>query len=111
MTRGRKPTPTGLKLIKGNPGRRPINQGEPTIETIQIPKPPAHIAGIALTEWDRVAPILYNCGVLTELDVAALAAYCQSFSIYTQALVAIDTFAKKENLDCGLLTSDHSILL
>ena len=38
MTRGRKPTPTGLKLIKGNPGRRPINQGEPIIEATEIPK-------------------------------------------------------------------------
>ena len=108
MTCGRKPTPTGLKLIKGNPGRRPINQGEPILEATQIPKPPVHITGIALTEWDRVAPILYNCGVLTELDVAALGAYCQSFGIYTQALDAIDAFGKKENLDCGLLLKTTS---
>ncbi len=108
MTRGRKPTPTGLKLVTGNPGRRPINHGEPIIEANETPKPPAHITGIARTEWDRVAPVLFNCGVLTELDVMALAVYCQSFSIYVQALDAIDAFGKKEKLVCELLVKTTS---
>lgn len=28
-TRGRKPKPTALKLLEGNPGKRPINEHEP----------------------------------------------------------------------------------
>lgn len=28
-TRGRKPKPTALKLLEGNPGKRPINANEP----------------------------------------------------------------------------------
>ena len=27
--RGRKPKPTALKLLEGNPGKRPINEHEP----------------------------------------------------------------------------------
>ena len=28
-TRGRKPKPTALKLLEGNPGKRPLNDREP----------------------------------------------------------------------------------
>ena len=28
-TRGRKPKPTALKVLEGNPGKRPLNENEP----------------------------------------------------------------------------------
>ena len=28
-TRGRKPTPTAIKVLEGNPGKRPLNDREP----------------------------------------------------------------------------------
>ena len=28
-TRGRKPTPTAIKELEGNPGKRPLNEKEP----------------------------------------------------------------------------------
>ena len=28
-TRGRKPTPTAIKELEGNPGKRPMNSAEP----------------------------------------------------------------------------------
>jgi hypothetical protein len=30
--RGRKPVPTQVKLLRGNPGKRPLNEGEPQSE-------------------------------------------------------------------------------
>ena len=30
-TRGRKPKPTALQVLEGNPGKRPLNENEPMI--------------------------------------------------------------------------------
>ena len=54
MTRGRKPKPTHLKLIEGNPGKRPIRTG-PERPTTAMPEPPDHLNADARTEWDRRA--------------------------------------------------------
>jgi phage terminase small subunit len=76
--RGRKPHPTLLKLVKGNPGHRPLTDSEPAPRKM-LPEPPAELSGDARKEWDRVAPELYRMGLLTGLDRAALAAYCQVY--------------------------------
>ena len=52
MTRGRKPKPTHLKLIEGNPGKRPIRTG-PERPVTTMPEPPDHLNADARTEWDR----------------------------------------------------------
>src|SRR4051812_32697332 len=56
---GRKPTPAALKLIQGNPGKRPIRQ-EPQPERGDLPEPPEFLAEDAKAEWRRVAPELYR---------------------------------------------------
>jgi phage terminase small subunit len=88
--RGRKPTPTHLKLVRGNPGRRPLNRAEPK-PAAGMPTAPAHLSTEAKTEWRRVAPELYRLGILTRLDRSALAAYCQCYGRWRQAEEAITT--------------------
>ena len=39
---GRKPTPTTLKVLRGNPGKRKINTEEPTLDVL-LPDPPGHL--------------------------------------------------------------------
>ena len=85
MARGRKPKPTGLKLVTGNPGNRPLNESEPVIVTPDLPEPPEHLSKIAKEEWNLVAPALYNCGVLSIIDRAALGAYCQAYGRWVMA--------------------------
>lgn len=82
--RGRKPKPTHLKVLSGNPGKRPLNEHEPKPRPI-APKRPSWLVGEARREWERVAPALEKLGLLTEIDGAALATYCQSYSIFVQA--------------------------
>jgi P27 family predicted phage terminase small subunit len=36
-------------------------------------------------EWGRVAPELFSLGILTKLDRAALAAYCDSYGLWIRA--------------------------
>lgn len=85
MAAGRKPKPTRLKLLAGNPGKRPINNREPSPK-LEIPDIPPELDEVAAAEWRRVCPELAAIGVLTRLDRSALAAYCQSWSQWLHAI-------------------------
>jgi P27 family predicted phage terminase small subunit len=82
--RGRKPTPTALKVRMGNPGGRPLNRQEPK-PAISAPTCPAHLLPTAKAEWKRLAPQLENLGILSQLDRAALAGYCQAYGRWVEA--------------------------
>ena len=82
--RGRKPQPTELKIIRGNPGKRPLNNDEPKPKK-NIPDPPEHIQGDAKKEWDRITQELYKVGLITDVDCVAMAAYCQCYQRWIQA--------------------------
>ena len=73
--KGRKPKPIELKKLAGNPGRRPLNENEPKIREGK-PRCPSHLNDYAKRVWRRVAPLLYEAGLLTLIDADLLAAYC-----------------------------------
>lgn len=77
--RGGKPIPTVVKLITGNPGRRPLNQQEAQ-PAVQVPRPPRLLQGEALKEWRRVTKLLQEVGLIAQLDRAVVAAYCQAWA-------------------------------
>lgn len=82
--RGRKPKPTALKLVEGNPGRRPINGREPKPPSTR-PTCPAHLSPTAKAEWKRVAGALNRIGLLTQIDRTVLATYCQAYGRWVEA--------------------------
>lgn len=86
---GRRPQPTALKILRGNPGKRPINQAEPKIATADasFDDPPAEITDdqVATTEWRRVAPLLRAAGLVSATERAALTALVQQWSRYLAA--------------------------
>ena len=73
--KGRKPKPTELKKLAGNPGRRPLNDKEPQIEKGK-PRCPSHLNDIAKKVWKIFATRLYDAGLLTHIDQYTLAAFC-----------------------------------
>jgi P27 family predicted phage terminase small subunit len=83
--RGRKPKPTVLKIARGNPGKRRLNEHEATPE-VKVPPAPDELDEIAKKEWARMSTLLLQHGLLTELDRAAFAGYCVSWSQWTQAM-------------------------
>lgn len=89
--RGRRPKPTRLKVLTGNPGRRPLNQDEPQPE-IAIPECPPELSPVAKREWDRLAAELVKLKLLTNLDRAALAAYCGAYALWAEATEAIQKY-------------------
>ncbi|QCH27806.1 Phage terminase, small subunit [Clostridium tyrobutyricum] len=82
--RGRKPKPTLIKQLEGNPGKRPLNEFEPKPEK-RAPKCPTWLDKEAKKEWRRTAKQLEKLGVLTEVDMAAFAGYCEAYARWKEA--------------------------
>ena len=81
---GRKPKPTAMKELEGHPGKRKLNKNEP-IPAKGMPKCPSWLLPEAKKEWKRLAENLAQLGILTEIDMAAFAAYCQSYARWKEA--------------------------
>lgn len=84
MGRGAKPKPTVLKLLAGNPGRRPLNENEPRPPQA-TPVKPEGLSAVAEQHWEIVAGHLLSCGLLTEIDKPAFALYCEAYARWYEA--------------------------
>lgn len=81
---GRKAKPSKLKVLQGTYRADRNNPGEPEINP-EIPPMPGHLSDEAMAEWDRMAAPLFDLGLLTSVDMASFAAYCQSYGRWVQA--------------------------
>ena len=81
---GRKPKPTALKKLEGNPGRRPLNRMEPMPPVVQL-KCPNHLLPEAKKEWKRLAPVLMDLGLLTAADAVPFEGYCTAYARWLEA--------------------------
>lgn len=82
--RGRKPKPAGLRKLEGDTGHRPAPKAEPQ-PTGRRPACPQYFHPYARREWRRVVPELERLGLLTQIDGAALEAYCVAYSNMVRA--------------------------
>ena len=76
MAKGRKPTPTHLRVLRGNPSGRPLNKAEPEFAADVPLRPPAHLDAEAKRCWKRLAPELVrlklrNLRIRPDIDVGA----------------------------------------
>lgn len=76
--RGPQPQPTKLKLLRGNPGKRPLNDEEPEPEPLPSSACPKHLKGDARTTWNNLIKPLIECGVITVVDVGVVEMLCQT---------------------------------
>ena len=79
MKPGRKSKPSALKLIDGNPGKRPLNAHEPKPQKVYEPDPPEGFDELQTAKWQEVTAKLAKVRVLTELDLDALEIYCREW--------------------------------
>ena len=68
-------------MLTGNPGKRPLNEDEPKPEAAISDCPP-ELSPSARKEWDRLSAELGALRMLTNLDRAALAAYCTAYALW-----------------------------
>ena len=81
---GRRPKPTAVKRLEGNPGKRPLPKNEPAgVGSAHDLAAPAHVDGLAHEEWQR---LVATCGWLTATDRPALLAAAESYAEYQAAL-------------------------
>lgn len=100
--RGPKTKPTTLKLLTGTARAGRLNPHEPRPQVIQ-PDVPEHLSDAARAEWDRIVAELLALGLLTNLDRAALAAYCQAYGRWCAAETALARMAERDAMTDGLI--------
>jgi phage terminase small subunit len=78
---GRKPKPNNLKVVAGNPGKRPINEQEPVYSEGDT-APPDWLCDEAAAIWRRLSANLDANGLLTQVNRDLLAVYCDLVADY-----------------------------
>lgn len=78
-------TPTVLKELAGNPGKRALPKNEPKPSAVNSLAAPAHLTKEAREEWLRLAPELKRLNLLTTADVSALLTYCEAYATWRAA--------------------------
>lgn len=68
-------------------GRKPIPKSGTLAATslAALPRCPDHLNDVARKEWRRLASPLFDAGILTLADRAALAAYCVAYARWVEA--------------------------
>lgn len=82
--RGRKPKPTAIKKLEGNPGRRKLNEREPKPAN-GMPSCPTWLETEAKKLWRRVCKELEMMGTLAKSDRETIAVFCQSYARWKES--------------------------
>jgi P27 family predicted phage terminase small subunit len=84
--RGRKPVPTVLKLMRGNPGKRSINANEPQPDVLPVDCPAELTSQDAIDEWNsRIVPAI-NRRQITSADRVFAIAHCELWATWRSQL-------------------------
>ncbi len=87
---GRHRTPKALNELRGNPGKRPLNDAEPQFASLDQ-QPPAYLDEVGAEKWrERVECLSSVPGLISQNDYDALAAYCEAYQEFRAALEEIE---------------------
>jgi P27 family predicted phage terminase small subunit len=101
---GRKPYPSHLHVIRGNPAHQSFIKDEPQpAKPANLPDAPEYLTGYAVDEWRRMAAELYRLNLLTVVDVHSLALYCQAYSRWRTAEETLAAVAARDPAMNGLI--------
>lgn len=81
---GAKRTPTRLRVLRGNPRDKPINQLEPQPPS-GTPDPPAWLSPLENEAWETVTTALEPMGIVTLADGPALTVLAQAWAEWREA--------------------------
>lgn len=87
----RKPIPSHLKVLKGTDQPCRMNKDEPKPKADNI-RMPDGLSDDAKKQWSKVSKQLKEAGIITNLDVHALALYCEAFARWKDANAKISKF-------------------
>lgn len=81
---GRKPKPTAIKRLEGNPGKRRLNEDEPTA-VAGLPVCPEFLSVEARAEWEDLGAQLVREQRMALVYKGVFAAYCQAWGRWVEA--------------------------
>ncbi len=85
MGKGRKKLPTKIKEMQGTITPSRIIENEMMVDVVtEIPEPPNWLSEIGKKEWKKVSSQLFNIGMLHNVDLHLVAAYCNEISLYIE---------------------------
>jgi phage terminase small subunit len=87
--RGRKPLPSNVVRLRGNPGKRRLNDAEPR-PAPRVPPCPACLGDEGQEGVAAPGQGAGELGLLTGLDRGLLAAYCQAHALWVEAVSSIE---------------------
>lgn len=76
---GRRPNPSHLQVVTGNPGKRPPNADEPKPQATR-PARPVGMSKAAANAWPKFCDLLEGMGVLTIADGVALERLVETYA-------------------------------
>lgn len=83
--KGRRPKPTALKELQGNPGKRKPRSDEPKpTKTPRLPNCPRRLKGEARAAWRTIGGRLVDMQILTVADLTGLEILCEAYAEYVE---------------------------
>ena len=89
--------PSSLRVLRGSPGKRPVNKNEP-LGTRGVPKCPAWLTAPARKAWKEMGALLDGMRVINLEDKVALELLCHTYSIWLRANKVINRRGKEGGL-------------
>jgi P27 family predicted phage terminase small subunit len=90
---GARPKPTVLKQLHGDIHKARWNKNEPK-PAVSRPTCPQHLSPSARYQWGIIVPELLKLGLLTNIDRAELAMYCQAWGDWADARKELNKLTK-----------------
>ena len=104
MKPGPAPLPANVHKLNNNPSKKSDRDLRDDIKPdVVLPDPPEHLMIEAKAEWVRLGPEMIRLGLITQLDRAEFALYCQCWARWVQAELKL-----KELQEAGLVESTPS---
>ena len=85
MAKGRKKIPSKLKEMQGTSVPCRIIDNEMVVDLVSdLPEAPEWLSEIGKEEWNKVSSQLFNIGMLHNVDLRLVEAYCNEISLYIE---------------------------
>lgn len=78
--RGPKALPANVRMLRGNLGKRPLNDAGAIEPDVEIPNCPKHLLPEARKFWKRMGPKLEELGLIAAIDQPSFALVCQEWA-------------------------------
>lgn len=111
MSKGRKPIPSHLKMVRGTDRADRGSKNEPKPERAR-PSAPEHMSDLGREVWGYVVGLADRMGILTEADAVALELLCEARADWISARNAIrDHGGETYTTEAGLIKAHPAVAM